>query len=82
MQIEVFDFLKEQRKNGNEDFWTPKQVYNNMNFDSKPLLGRVSRALWRLESYGYLEVNTEKMIYGHSRAYRVKLKYMLNSKNV
>jgi hypothetical protein len=84
MQIEVFDWMKEYRLAGNEDFLMPHQVMKKMRLvvDGKPyfgVIGRVSIALARLESYGYLESCVVDIPRGGKKAYRVLYKYVLNS---
>lgn len=84
MQIEVFDWLKEQRKLGVEEYFLPHQIVKGMTKDGYfkdksyySLISRIATALARLEAYDYVEVKILDVERGGKRGYRVQYKYLL-----
>jgi hypothetical protein len=81
-QIEVYEFLKAQRLNGNEQFWTCKEVEfacRNNGFTSGMIEG-IRGDLLRLECSGYLEAMIQKT--GWNRSWRIKSKYAFKTTNL
>jgi len=82
-QIEVFDWLKNQRMTGVEDFFSPKEVFKGMvqsgiiSINSPSyVVGSVSVALAKLEAYGYLEMRVCGRWSDWQRRYRIFEKYV------
>jgi hypothetical protein len=75
-QIEVFEFLREQRANGNEQFWTCseiKKACKERGFSSG-MIESIKGNLLKLELSHYLDGLVQKN--GWNRAWRIKMKYV------
>jgi len=77
-QIDVYEFLKQQRLSGNHRFWRPKEVefaLKDRGCSSGSVEG-VRGDLLRLEWSGYLEVEMGGGIREWLRCFRLKRKYI------
>ena len=77
-QIEIFEFLKNERARGNEEFFNAQQIYkallnSNGSVCHKP---RIYAALMQLEAYEYLEVEKIGKSLHKKRVFRIKKKYL------
>ena len=84
-QIEVFELLKNERKVGNDSFFSVSEVQKLMKEHgyTNGMIEGVRGDLLRLElgGNGYLEVKMSGKYYDWKRLYRVKYKYVEVKKN-
>jgi len=73
LQIELIEFLEQQRATGNDIFFSPMEIYKQAGNISKH---RIASSLRKLYAYGFLEVNNSNI---WKRKYRLKSKYVNNN---
>jgi len=54
---DIIDFLYKERKSGQEKYFSPKEIYTNLNSSNEK---SIRKQINNLFSYGYLEVETEQ----------------------
>jgi len=66
-QNEVYEYLKNQRKAGNEEYYTARQLGKILDYGSLNCI----RHLNKLHEYGFVE---KKVLWGMCYAFRIKAK--------
>lgn len=79
-QIEVYEWLKIQRRSGDHRYWSVRQIEKGIH--DCGLFPSNGRGVWgavvTLESFGYLEVRKIGRLRDFKRVVRLKNKYCLN----
>lgn len=77
-QIEVYEFLKTERRSGNNDFFCVREVLQMMTERGQKNGGYdvVRRSLMRLSLSGYLDVKMSGKVTDWKRLYRLRNKYI------
>lgn len=68
-QQEIIFFLQQQRKMGNDQYFSPKEIKKEFNVN----MIAIRRQLLKLFEYGFLEVKAKNIWH---RNYRLKYKYV------
>lgn len=77
-QVEVYEFLKNQRLSGNDSYFSPteiKKIFKDLGYSSGVISG-VLGDLIKLEIHGYLEIKMSGDFRDWIRLFRLKKEYM------